>query len=76
MTFNKYIVQADTYAPELKPKSKPEDMEKIRNLYSNIESRLKGIEDDLENCSVEKFVISFTKKGGLADETADESEGD
>lgn len=76
MTFTKYKVQADTYAPELKPKSNPDDMAKIRALYDNVEERLKGIEEDLEKCQVEKFVLTFTKRGGLADEDAFESEDD
>mgnify|MGYP003571247663 CR=1 FL=1 len=76
MAFNKYIVQADTYAPELKPKSNPEDMKKIKSLYNDISKRLEGIEDDLEKCQVEKFVISFIKRGGLADETENEFESE
>lgn len=76
MAYKKYIVQADTYAPELKPKSNPDDMAKIRDLYSNVEKRLNGIEEDLEKCQVEKFEITFIKRGGLADETAFESEDD
>lgn len=71
MKFDQYKVKADAYCPELKPKSNPEDMKKIKELYSNLENRLKGIEQEFDKCSVEKFVITFVKKGGIADEPED-----
>ena len=72
MALLNYKIQADTYAPGLKPKSNPEDMEKIKDLYSKLENRLSGIDEELDNCMVEKLVISVIKKGGVADE--DESD--
>ena len=71
MKFDRYKVKADAYCPELKPKSNPEDMKKIKELYSDLEARLKGIEQAFDKCSVEKFVITFVKKGGIADEPED-----
>ena len=68
VTFKNYKFKADTYAPELKPKSNPEDMAKIRKLYSDLEQRLKGLDTGLDDCKVEKLVITITKRGGLADE--------
>lgn len=62
-----YKFRADLYAPELKPKSNPKDAEKIKALYKNVQDRLKGLEKELKACSVEKFVIDITKRGGLAD---------
>lgn len=71
MKFDRYKVKADAYCPELKPKSNPEDMKKIKELYSDLEERLKGIEPTFDKCGVEKFVITFVKKGGIADEPED-----
>lgn len=65
---DKYKFKADTYAPELKLKSNPDDMKKVKELYSDLESRLKGIDDGLGNCKVEKLVITITKRGGMADD--------
>ena len=74
MALINYNVQVDTYAPNLKPKSKTEDMEKIKKLYSDLETRLSGIDSELDDCMVEMLVINITKKGGLADESeSDES---
>lgn len=64
----KYKFKADTYAPELKIKSNPEDGAKIKELYSDLEKRLGGIEKGLDDCKVEKLVITITKRGGLADD--------
>ena len=68
MIINDYKIQVDTYAPGLKPKSNPEDMAKIKELYSDLEQRLKGIDAALSNCNVEKAVINIVKRGGLADD--------
>lgn len=68
MGLSNYRIQADTYAPGLKPKSNPDDMKKIRALYSKLETRLDGLDADLEECKVEKLVLSVIKKGGIADE--------
>lgn len=71
MELNKYKIKADSYCPGLKPKSNPEDMKKIKELYSKLETRLKGIEPEFEKCGVEKFVITIVKRGGVADEPED-----
>ena len=68
---NDYKVQVDTYAPGMKPKSNPEDMAKIKELYSDLETRLKGISESLTNCKVEKAVIKIVKRGGIADDDDD-----
>ena len=66
---NKYKFKADTYAPELKVKSNPEDLEKVKTLYHDLENRLGGIETGLDDCKVEQLVVTITKRGGLADES-------
>ena len=71
MKFDKFKVRADAYCPELKPKSNPDDMKLIKALYSDLENRLKGIEPEFENCKVEKLVLTFIKRGGIADEPDD-----
>ena len=63
-----YKFKADTYAPELKIKSDPEDLKKVKDLYHDLEGRLTGIDSGLDICKVEKLVITITKKGGLADD--------
>ena len=69
--FNNYKIKVDTYAPGLKPKTNKADMNKIKNLYSDLESRFKGIEAKLLDCQVEKLVVDIVKRGGPADEDAD-----
>lgn len=66
-----YKIKVDTYAPGLKPKSRPEDKDKIKKLYSALENRFKDVEEDLENCKVEKLVVTIVKRGGIADEDYD-----
>ena len=69
--FKDYKIRVDTYAPGLKPKSNEEDMNKIKDLYSDLERRFEGIEPKLLDCKVEKLVVDIIKRGGLADEDDD-----
>lgn len=71
LAFNDYKIRVDTYAPGLKPKSSEEDMAKIKDLYSDLEGRFKGIEPKLLDCQVEKIVVNIIKRGGIADEDDD-----
>ncbi len=65
--FTKYRYQADAYCPDLKIKSNPDDMAKIKDLYSEFSSRLSGLESKLDDCKTERIVITITKRGGIAD---------
>ena len=67
VSFKDYKIKVDTYAPGLKPKSNEEDMQKIKDLYSDLESRFDGIEAKLLDCNVEKLVVNIVKRGGVAD---------
>ena len=67
VSFKDYKIKVDTYAPGLKPKSNEKDMQKIRDLYSDLESRFDGIEAKLLDCNVEKLVVNIVKRGGVAD---------
>lgn len=67
VSFKDYKIKVDTYAPGLKPKSNEEDMQKIRDLYSDLEGRFDGIEAKLLDCNVEKLVVNIVKRGGVAD---------
>lgn len=71
VAFNNYKIKVDTYAPGLKPKSNEEDMNKIKDLYSDLESRFDGVESKLLDCKVEKLVVDIVKRGGPADEDDD-----
>lgn len=62
-SFNNYKIKVDTYAPGLKPKSNEADMAKIKDLYSDLESRFKGIEDKLLDCQVERLIVDMVKRG-------------
>ena len=74
VAFNDYKIRVDTYAPGLKPKSNEEDMAKIKDLYSDLEGRFKGIEPKLLDCKVEKLVVDIIKRGGIADDELEDSE--
>lgn len=68
VSFKDYKIKVDTYAPGLRPKSNEADMEKIKELYSDLESRFEGIEEKLLDCQVEKLVVNIVKRGGAADD--------
>lgn len=66
--FNKYKIQVDTYAPGLKPRTDENDMKSIKTLYSHLEDRFDGVEQELDELGIERIVIDIIKRGGLADE--------
>lgn len=66
--FKDYKIKADTYSLTLHPKTNPEDLDLLKNLYSDLENRLEGIEPGLNKCGVERLVLTITKRGGLADD--------
>lgn len=68
MKFEKYKIKVDTYAPGLRPRFVEKDKKAIQDLYLNFESRFNGVESQLEDLGVEKLVITFIKRGGVADE--------
>lgn len=66
--FEDYKVRVDTYAPGLRPKYNPDDHAAIIELYSDLESRLDGIDEKFKKLGVERIVVDIVKRGGLADD--------
>lgn len=59
-------IKAKATCPELLPKSKPEDMEALKEFYKRIDDRLVNIEDDLAMVKCKKLVIEI-EEGKSAD---------
>lgn len=68
VSFKNYKITVDAYAPKLKPKSNTADMKQIQALYSDLENRFDGIEDQLLNLGMERLVIDIVKRGGIVDD--------
>ena len=52
------MITVNVNAPSLRPKSKPEDMEKIKALYAYLDERLSGLEEKMQELPCEKLVIT------------------
>ena len=52
------MITVNVNAPELSPKSNPEDMEKIKALYRFLDEHLDGLETMMAGCGCEKLTIS------------------
>ena len=51
------MIRAKASAPGLYPKTKPEDMQKLKDFYHCIDERLVGVEEELKKYGVEKLEI-------------------
>ena len=52
------MISVNANAPELKPKSKPEDMKKIQELYAYLDEQLAGAEAKMKEYGFEQLVIT------------------
>ncbi len=52
------MIKVNANAPKLKPKSKPEDMEKIQDLYAYLDEQLAGVEARMKEYGFEQLVIT------------------
>ncbi len=52
------MITVNVNAPSLRPKSNPEDVAKIRNLYQFLDNQLAELEDVMKELGCEKLVIT------------------
>ncbi len=52
------MITVNANASTLCPKTKPEDMEKLKELYRFLDSQLAGLESKMEELGCEKLVIT------------------
>ena len=65
------MIRAKASAPGLCPKSKPEDMQKLKDFYHCIDERLVGVEAELKKYGVEKLEIRICLEQPNGAEPAD-----
>ena len=68
------MIQIKANAPALRPKTNPEDMQKIKDLYSFLHEHLEGLEAEMERVSCESLTITVGKKPPEAEEKEKENE--
>ncbi len=52
------MISVNANATKLKPKSKPEDMKKIQELYAYLDEKLAGVEAKMKEYGFEQLVIT------------------
>ena len=52
------MITVNANAPKLKPKTKPEDMQKIQELYAYLDEQLAGVEAKMKKYGFEQLVIT------------------
>lgn len=62
MKINKPKIKVKATCPELCPKSKPQDMDILKNFYHQIDERLNGIEWEMNEAGCTKLLINIEKR--------------
>lgn len=52
------MINVNANAPKLKPKSRPEDMQKIQELYAYLDEKLAGVEAKMREYGFEQLTIT------------------
>ncbi len=53
------MIYAKASAPDLCPKTKPEDQQKLKEFYRFVDERLAGMEDAMKKVGIEKLTIEI-----------------
>ena len=53
------MIYAKASAPDLCPKTKPEDQQKLKEFYHFVAERLVGMEDAMKKVGIEKLTIEI-----------------
>lgn len=53
------MIYAKASAPDLCPKTKPEDQQKLKEFYHFVDERLVGMEDTMKKFGIEKLTIEI-----------------
>ena len=60
-------IKIKAWCPTLHPKEREEDMDALKGLYSSLESRLEGIEFDMDQTECNKIIITIEAREPYGD---------